>query len=169
MRGAYAHILTHLRVDEILAGACLGLLYREDRKLPDCARSLSSYRARLDRLIKSIGWARSGQYVRPYASALLIFAALSLEHTRLGALLTSRIMTYIAAISYALYVIHHGLIQGWWNEGNVFERYLFKRQISFALTFLLSHLSTFYWERPWLDAAKVWIVRSRQVPTASSV
>ncbi|SRR5579871_5795260 len=158
--GAYVDIATHLRADEILAGACVGLLYAEDRELPHSRLLLPA--VALAWIIASSPFSGPLQYLRPYTSAVLIFAMLGQEKTRIGVLLTSKIMRYIAATSYALYVIHHGLIQGWWNEGSFFERYLFKRPISFALTFLLAHVSTFYWERHWINGAKNWIRRGKR-------
>jgi peptidoglycan/LPS O-acetylase OafA/YrhL len=68
----------------------------------------------------------------------------------------------VGAISYALYVIHPLTFQGWMNEGSPYNRYLFKRPISFALTFAVAHLSTFYWERPWQLAARQWIEQRRR-------
>ena len=55
-------------------------------------------------------------------------------------------MHYIAEISYALYVIHPLTMAGWLGSGDTLEKYL-KRPICFALTFGLSHLSTFRMER----------------------
>ena len=158
--GAYVDIATHLRADEILAGACVGLLYHESRQFSKSYLLL--FGIALLWTVASSPMSGPIQYLRPYTSALLIFAALGQEQTRLGALLTSKPMRYVATISYALYVIHHALIQGWWNEGTVFTRYLLKRPLSFALTFLLAHLSTFYWERYWQNAAKAWITRARK-------
>lgn len=153
--GAYVNINTHLRVDEILAGACIALLYRDE------SPRLNSY---LLTLVAVSIWAASSspfsgwlQYVRPYASAFLIFLMLKQGPSHVSDFLACKPLRYIATISYALYVIHHGLINGWFNEGSVLERYLFKRPISFALTFALAHFSTFYWEKYWQEAAKSWI------------
>lgn len=158
--GAYVDIATHLRADEILSGACVGLVYHESRQFPKSYRLI--FGIALLWTVASSPMSGPLQYLRPYASALLIFASLSHEQTNLGAFLTSKPMRYVAAISYALYVIHHALIQGWWNEGTVLARYLLKRPLSFALTFSLAHLSTFYWERYWQNASKAWITRNRQ-------
>jgi peptidoglycan/LPS O-acetylase OafA/YrhL len=168
--GAYGSIQTHLRVDEILAGACVATLYQKSwsgRTVFPTALVI----------LAALLWFASGSpytgwcnYLRPYATALLLAAVLSLGHTRLAAFLASRPMRYIATVSYALYVIHPLTVQGWWNEGSIFDRYIVKRPISFAMTFIAAHISTFYWERPWQQAARQWIEqrrRSRQLQSAA--
>lgn len=52
------------------------------------------------------------------------------------------ILRYLAGISYALYVWHPMTALGLLGTGGGWERYLIKRPISFALTFLLAHVST---------------------------
>jgi peptidoglycan/LPS O-acetylase OafA/YrhL len=88
-------------------------------------------------------------------------ATLCSTETLLTKILESGPMRYIATISYALYIVHPVTFQGWFNEGGVFERYLLKRPISFAMTFAAAHLSTFYWERYWTQAARNWVARKR--------
>jgi peptidoglycan/LPS O-acetylase OafA/YrhL len=167
--GAYSSIMTHLRVDEILAGACVATLYQK------------SWRNRLPFPIWMVAlaallWFLSGspytgwfQYLRSSTTALLLAVVLCQGHNWLVGFLSSRPMRYIATISYALYVVHVLTIQGWLNEGGTLERYVFKRPISLALTWLTAHLSTFYWERPWQLAAKRWIEhrRKRQLQLAA--
>jgi len=160
--GAYADIKTHVRVDEILAGAILATLHHEWRngRIP-YPTAVVTFAALL--------WFASGnphtgwcQYLRPYATGLLLAGVLSLGNTRVAGFLASRLMGYIAAISYALYVIHPVTVEGWWNEGTIFDRYVLKRPISFAMTFAAAHVSTFYWERPWQQAARQWIEQRRR-------
>jgi peptidoglycan/LPS O-acetylase OafA/YrhL len=159
--GAYIALQTHLRGDEILAGACLATLYRTSW----------SGRARYPTVLIIVtvalwfitsspysGWC---QYLRPYATMSVLAAVLCLGDTMLSKCLASRPMHYIAAISYALYVIHPLTIHGWWNEGGIFVRYVLKRPLSFAMTFAAAHVSTFYWERPWLQASRQWIKQRR--------
>jgi peptidoglycan/LPS O-acetylase OafA/YrhL len=159
--GTYIHIQTHLRVDEILAGACVATIYNNAWKdrlfLPTVMVFLAA-----------IGWFLSAsphtgwlQYLRPYATGLLVAAVLCHGNTRLARVLASAWMRYVATISYALYVIHPLSLQGWLNQGSTFERYLLKRPLSFAFTFFAAHLSTFYWERPCLDAVNKWLMQRR--------
>jgi peptidoglycan/LPS O-acetylase OafA/YrhL len=62
-------------------------------------------------------------------------------------------MAYIAAISYALYIIHGVLTATWLGSGDVFAKYT-KRPLLFAVTFGLAHLSTYYLEKPCMEFAK---------------
>jgi peptidoglycan/LPS O-acetylase OafA/YrhL len=168
--GAYIDIKTHLRVDEILSGACVATLYNNR---PTFAHRLTSkvlvtimIVAALLWAISACPWAGALQYFRPYTTALLLFVSLHYGVTRPDTLLASRPMRYIATISYALYVIHPATMHGWMNEGSTITRYLLKRPISFALTFILAHFSTFYWESRWQSTARRWVQRRRQLKYA---
>ena len=155
--GAYIDIPTHLRVDEILGGACVATLPQASRRLGWAAPAM---------LLAALAWAISShpesgwmQYFRPYAAALLLAAAVRLSDCALLAVLCSKPLRYLATISYALYVLHPLTIYGWWNEGTVFERYVLKRPLSFAAAFAMAHLSTFYWEMPLSRAVRRWLQR----------
>jgi peptidoglycan/LPS O-acetylase OafA/YrhL len=145
--GTYISIETHLRVDEILAGACVATLVHHRFRFAG-ARWLLAPAVLLWAAASHQG-AGALQYLRPYSTALLLFAALDLGAHRPANLLTTRPLRYVATISYALYVIHPATAFGWMNTGGPIERYLLKRPLTFALTFALAHLSTFYWEKPW--------------------
>jgi peptidoglycan/LPS O-acetylase OafA/YrhL len=60
----------------------------------------------------------------------------------------------VAAISYAVYVTHMLLAATWLGNGDRMTKYL-KRPLLFAATWALSHVSTFYFERPWQAAGKL--------------
>jgi peptidoglycan/LPS O-acetylase OafA/YrhL len=151
--GAFIDIRTHLRVDEILAGACVALFFHQ---------GLLNYRmsnswlvgAMIFWFLASSGFTGPFQYLRPYSSAALLACVIGLSPGLALSILESRPGRYIAEISYALYVIHPAMAHGWMNDGNSFQRYFLKRPISFALTFLLAHLSTFYWEKRWIAWGK---------------
>jgi peptidoglycan/LPS O-acetylase OafA/YrhL len=171
--GAYIALETHLRVDEILSGACVATVYRRH----DGFKVLPAVMVAATLLWAISAWplADAMQYFRPYTTALLLLAGLHYGTSNPGTLLASRPMRYIAMISYALYVIHPATALGWMNEGSTTTRYLLKRPISFALTFMLAHLSTFYWESRWQSAARRWLQKRRKtavemtvVPTAPS-
>jgi peptidoglycan/LPS O-acetylase OafA/YrhL len=159
MEGAYIDVPTHLRVDEILAGACVA--------------TLPAYRFRagpaslLIWALAAVAWAATShpdggwlQYLRPYAAGLLLFATICQPPNELVFALSSRTFRYIAATSYALYIIHPLTAHGWWNEGGIWHRYLLKRPLSLLITLIAAHLSTFYWERAWMQGARRWL-RSR--------
>jgi peptidoglycan/LPS O-acetylase OafA/YrhL len=168
LEGAYINIQTHLRVDEILAGACVATLYRDTWRQRVTFPGLIAALAACLWFVSSSPYSVFLQYLRPYAAASLLAAALCQGHTRLAFCLSSRPLRYIAAISYALYVIHPATIQGWWNQGSFLDRYILKRPISFLMTFVAAHISTFYWERLWMQAGKRWIQKRRTVKAGIS-
>jgi len=162
--GAYISNETHLRVDEILSGACAATLFHSSVKfkvfpfITLCAATLWA--------VSSYPLSETLQYFRPYAAAILLLGSLHYGKEHPKTLLAARPLRYIATISYALYIIHPATALGWMNEGNILIKYLVKRPISFALTFLLAHLSTFYWEQPWQNAMKRRLQRRRQIEFA---
>lgn len=153
--GAYGSIKTHLRVDEILAGATVALIH--------AAPAGAAVRGAIAR-VHPLAWvlllfACSHQlggplmYLRPYASAAMVASTL----WRPGPaprLLTSRVLKYCADISYALYVFHPVLRVGWLGSGGKVELYLLKRPLGFVLLFAAAHLSTFQYERRWIAWGK---------------
>lgn len=160
MQGAYIDVATHLRVDEILAGACIATL--PSWNFRTSAASLSMW------ALAAIVWAVSShpdsgclQYLRPYAAGLLLWATISQPANVLITLLGSPVLRYVAATSYALYIFHPLTAHGWWDQGSVWQRYLLKRPLGFAFTLVAAHMSTFYWERAWIQAARNYI-RSRR-------
>jgi peptidoglycan/LPS O-acetylase OafA/YrhL len=167
MQGAYIDVATHLRMDEILAGACIATL--------PTSRLRANATSPLLWVLAAGAWVGTShpdsgwlQYLRPYAAGLLLVATLSQPPNFLIAVLSSRTFRYVAAISYALYVIHPLTAHGWWNEGSVWQRYLFKRPLGFAFTLAAAHLSTFYWEKTWIQMARRWI-RSRRTGKLQAV
>nr|WP_166180521.1 acyltransferase [Altererythrobacter segetis] len=144
-------IITWHRVDEILAGGTIALVY--------CGWYGVGAQALLRRTPVAVAVAAwllcshpaSGPllYIRPYAAALVIGTSLQGVAGLPGRLLTSRPMAYIAEISYALYVIHGILTVTWLGSGPRLEKYA-KRPLLFAATFALAHLSTRYFERPFV-------------------
>lgn len=167
MDGAYIDVATHLRIDEILAGACVATL--------PAGRLLTGRTSLPIWALAAVAWAISShpdsgwlQYLRPYAAGLLLLATISQPPNWLIGMLGGPVLRYIAATSYALYVIHPLTAHGWWNDGSIWQRYLLKRPLGFAITLVAAHLSTFYWERAWIQAARRWI-HSRYAGTEQSV
>jgi len=148
-------IATHLRVDEILAGGILALVIihrgaalRRFFAKPAVAWGLLA----LTCVVWMISCHPQGgavMYARPYLAAALVGIVISCRLPVLHPILESKPATYIAAISYALYIYHPLMIWGWMDEGSTMVRYLLKRPVSYAMTWAAAHASTFWWEAYW--------------------
>ena len=155
--GVVESILTHQRVDEILAGCTLALI---------CVDGLGPIGRVIRTLLRAIHPALWGiafgmsclsisgplQYLRPYFAALLVGSTLETPgpwHAVAG----SRRVRYVAEISFALYVVHKLTMFGWMSTGSMLVKYG-KRFLSLGLSFGLAHLSTFTLERFWIDYGK---------------
>jgi peptidoglycan/LPS O-acetylase OafA/YrhL len=158
-------MLTHDRVDEILSGCLLALVY------------LGKFGERPRALITRVPFALwcallvltchplTGSVVHSFrglvASSLVGHALFAREPQRYR-LLASKPLRYVAEVSYALYVIHPLSMHGWLGEGATPVIRYAKRMISFAITFALAHLSTFYYEHRFIDWAKALCKRIEQ-------
>lgn len=151
-QGQYINIVTWYRIDEILAGASLALIY--EGKFGEGVRSLL---ARVNPfillpivLLSSDHLGGPLNYARPYLGALMVGASLFNAPQWLQVLSRSRPVAYVAQISFALYVFHGILAMSWLGSGDRLVKYM-KRPALFAATFALAHLSTFFYERYWID------------------
>lgn len=146
--GSYAAINTYLRVDEILAGALLALIYR--RKIfSNFEESFARYGFYVVLVLFAFSCHPVGgplNYFRPYLAAILVGITLFNPGFFLNNILTNKYLVYVAAISYSLYLIHPLLAHSWLGEGETFEKYL-KRPLLFGVLFVLAHFSTYYYER----------------------
>lgn len=148
-------VITHFRVDEILAGATLALAY--DGKLGDRLRF--ALRPALFPVLLILLLASSHpdsgfmNYFRPYLAAATVGCTLFYPRTRVAEFLGNRILRYIATISYALYIFHFFLADTWLGSGDKLEKYA-KRPLLFAALFVTAHLSTFYYEQKWIALGK---------------
>ncbi len=163
-------INTYYRLDEILAGCTLALVYHHQ------SAALKYFISKLSPiylfpLLVISAHPDSGfvNYLRPYIALLLIGSTLFAGHALTNQTsenkpavvqiswyskwLNGRFLFYLASTSYALYVIHGGLIGTWLGEGEKLEKYL-KRPLLLAATFALAHISTFYFEKHWINLAK---------------
>lgn len=148
-------INTYYRLDEILAGCILALINHHRQS------AIRQFLGKLDPIyllpILVVSAHPDGgilNYFRPYIALLLIGSTLfTTKTTWYSNWLNGRILFYIASISYALYVIHGGLVETWLGQGEKLEKYL-KRPLLLAATFTLAHISTFYFEKHCINLAK---------------
>lgn len=153
LNGVHIAINTYFRVDEILAGCILAIIYSSDaEKIKHYLGQLSVIYLLPLLIISAHPWGGGLNYFRPYIAMVLIGSTLFNE--KFGEKwLRNRFLFYMASTSYALYVIHGGLSHTWLGSGESLEKYI-KRPLLFAATFLLAHLSTFYFEKHWINLGK---------------
>ncbi|NOU25193.1 MAG: acyltransferase [Methylotenera sp.] len=148
LNNQHVSVITHFRVDEILAGGILALNY--NRKLGDKLHQFMSqinYAYVLVLLLISCHPAAGFMnYLRPYFAATLVGATLFNQNTNFAKLLEHKWLFYIASISYALYVIHPLLLSTWLGSGDLIDKYS-KRPLLFLVLFACAHVSTFYYEQ----------------------
>ena len=168
--GAHVDIVTWRRVDEILAGSVLALIF--EGRFGDRASRLvagrNPYVLLLLLAVCSHPAAGFMNYLRPYVAALLVGSTLYTPPKALARLLTTRTLAYIATVSYALYVVHHVLMFTWLGSGDKLVKYL-KRPLLFAATFALAHVSTFHFEQHcirWGKQFSAWLRSRRATPAA---
>jgi len=142
-------IETHFRVDEILSGACLALVY-----LGYFGPRPQSFILRLPFSVLLIVLVVTCHPAtgtlnafRGMVASLLVGHTLFTRNTTRFEWLGHRFLRYVAETSYALYVIHPLTRYGWLGSGPTLVKYS-KRILTFSLTFGLAHLSTFRFERP---------------------
>ena len=140
-------IVTWHRVDDILAGGILALLYAHGRHtLP---KRYPLWLAVLG--FRACSHPARGflQYLRPYAAAAMVGTSLVCAPVLVQRALESAPMSYIAGISHALYVIYAILLGTWLGSGATVEEYL-KWSLLIAATFALAHLSNSYLGIPFI-------------------
>jgi peptidoglycan/LPS O-acetylase OafA/YrhL len=154
-QSALVDIVTWRRVDEILAGGILALIFSD--KLGVLARkivgNLNSSIFFLLLAISSHPDTGFMNYLRPYFAAALVGSTIFKPSIQIQRILESRLFRYIAEVSFAVYVIHNILMYTWFASGDKFVRYL-KRPLLLAATFGLAHISTRYFEQRWIDFGK---------------
>lgn len=167
MTGTEGSIVTWLRVDEIMAGGSLAILLQSGWRPIRAAPLVLLAPYLLGPLLIASAHAETGalNYLRPYIAAGLVGTTLMGTHAWLRQVLVNRVLGYIAQISFALYVIHPFTTHGWLGAGDTAVRYA-KRPLSFAITFLLAHLSTFHYERWWIALGHRLAARAVRHPDA---
>lgn len=154
--GTTINIVTWLRADEILAGATLALIYcgKLGSKPLGALNNLNFWAAAALAVLCCYFMYTPLAYARPYAVAAMVGVTMFHAPPFVQRWLSSRPAAYVAEASYALYVIHGMLEATWLGTGDLIEKYL-KRPLLLAATMALAHLSTFYFERRFIQLAKL--------------
>lgn len=147
MDGARLSIFTYERIDEILAGATVALVYHRWGRLrvPAFATILIAPLALLSCHVPLAGWI---SYLRPYLAAAMIGCSLYAAPRHMRSASEHRATLYIAEVSYGLYVFHGMLMASPLGAGTTTVIKYLKRPVLIAATFLLAHLSYRYYETP---------------------
>lgn len=174
-------ILTWLRVDEILAGGILAILVARrgrsepTRKVteqtePDPVPTITMAGGQAARAMVFVaamallfvacqpgsGWIA---YLRPYLSAGMIGITVFDPQRGLYALLRTRLLRFVASISYSLYVLHSTMMVGWFDPASKILKYE-RRALGFPALFLFAWVSTHFWETHWIAFGKA-VIRRR--------
>jgi peptidoglycan/LPS O-acetylase OafA/YrhL len=162
-------IITWFRIDEILAGATLALAHAGllGRWLPLVLRRSNTVLFMLLVLLSSHPSSGPLTYVRPYLAMMMVGSSLYGAPVLMQRLFASRAASYVATISYALYIIHGVLRVTWLGSGETLLVRAAKRPLLLAVTFALAHLSTFRLEQPCIALAKR-LTDGRRVPHRSA-
>ena len=153
--GVHYSIITHFRIDEILAGATLALVYngRLGVALPQLLTRINLPVVFILLLLSCHPDSGFLCYLRPYLAAIVVGATLFNQQTLVATWLQHKVLFYIATVSFALYVIHPFLMTTWLGSGGDLEKYM-KRPLLLAVLFLSAHVSTFYYEQKWIALGK---------------
>lgn len=156
--GAVGGSITWVRGDDILAGAVLVLLMNGPAR-----ERVSAYLAMplwpwlLPPLLYAacvpIDGGNPLNYFRSYVAAAWVGSLLCQPAAAPSRWLSHARLAWLAAISYAIYIIHAPLAATWLGDGDVLEKYA-KRPLLLAVTLLLAHLSTFHFERRFMRWAR---------------
>lgn len=158
--GQIISIVTWHRVDEILVGTCIALWWHHRAGTVRLQAGVRAWLplAALAGLIATAN-PHLGQlgYLRPYFAALAVGGSLVAFPTLVDRMCISPPASYIARISYALYVVHGAMTETWLggSDKDATSRYILRLPLALA-TWFVSHVSTTYYERFFTD----WVRRA---------
>lgn len=155
MNGVQVAFVTHLRIDEILAGCVLALIYEQKlgQTIIQFIKDQNFWLVLMLLVISSHPAGGAFMFLRPYFAALLIGITLLQPDLKVNKLLNHKFLFYVATISYALYVLHPLLASTWLGSGEGLDKYM-KRPLLFLVLFICAHVSTLYWEKPCIAFGK---------------
>ena len=155
--GVIASSISYYRIDEILAGCTLALVYHGvfGVRARDFLRIVPLWPVAVLLAFSSMPQGQWLNFLRPYLALLLVGGSLMQPTSLLVRVLHNRMLVFVAGISYALYVIHPMLTFTWLGSGDVIVKYL-KRPLFFAVLFMLAYGSTFYYESWFMKRGKRW-------------
>lgn len=155
VQGATISIVTWQRVDEILAGAIVALIFHNKH----AGRFFEKFPPATTLLILPLVFASAHpatgalNYLRPYLAACAIGISLYSAPQAMVALFRSKPAVYVAQTSYAIYVVHGMLGATWLGSGEKIVKYA-KRPLLVLATFAIAHLSTFKYEALMIQLGK---------------
>lgn len=149
-------IHTHMRVDEILSGCMLALLFLG--RFGERARRILTvvpFATALTVLLLSCHPALVYLHAfRGFAASAVVGITLLSEFPNRYRLLGARPLRYLAEVSFALYVVHPFSMHGWLGQAATPYRKYLKRILCFVITFALAHISTYYYETRFIQWGK---------------
>lgn len=155
VNGVHVSSVSYYRIDEILAGCWLALVFQGvyGKRVLDIFKAGQQWLLFLLVLLSCLHQTEWLNYARPYLAALLVGATIANPDTLFVRLLKSRMLFFVASISYALYIIHPALAATWLGSGDGYEKY-FKRPLLFVVLFFLAYCSTRFYELPMIRLGK---------------
>jgi len=168
--GVYYSSISYYRIDEILAGCTLALIYQG--RLGEWPRRLlqrlPQWPLAVLLVLSCMPQTLTLNYFRPYLGMLLIGATIVNPGSQLAGALNRKFFIFLAGISYSLYVIHPMLGASWLGSGDVLHKYE-KRPLLFAVLFLLAYISTHYYENRFIAYGRTLVrkVNAKRVATPS--
>lgn len=156
-----AVIATYYRIDEILAGCILALIWhgRIGGGILEKIKKIPSWLV-LILLIAACLHIGKLYLFRPYFAALLVATTMLNPESRFSRILSIRPLFFAASISYALYVIHPMLAHSWLGSGDLLEKYT-KRPLLFIVLVAVAYISTHFHEQKWISVGKKFSQRIR--------
>lgn len=156
-------IITWFRVDEILAGGIVALIYSKafGEGAEQLMKRCNFYVVAAIAAVCTYDLDGPLAYARPYAIALMVGVSLWNAPAWTRSLLESKTAAYIATISYALYVVHGMLTATWLGTGDTLVKYA-KRPLLIGVTWALAHFSTYYYEQRFIELGRRVTVRRRR-------